>query len=120
MIKTRIAAALFACGALAASTNLAPAHADPANCQTVPWGFLGGQNRTICDSRLNANGSWMRNRIIWTRAHMVPITTSCSGGTYTSFCTSYGGGWQPYAETDNEVYPVTPDTVLPDEPGHLG
>jgi hypothetical protein len=47
------------------------------------------------------------------------MTTNCYGRSYVS-CTSSGGYYAPYAETDNEVYPVTADTVLPDEPGHLG
>lgn len=102
----------------------APAHADPGypQCQTVPWGFLGGQNRTICDGPVRADGSWTRGRIIWVRAHYVPMSgsTSCFGTSYISCNTStWGGYYQPYLETDNESYPVTADTVLPDEPGHL-
>lgn len=98
-----------------------PAHADPIppNCVVQPWGFLGSQQRGLCDGPVRPDGSWMRHRIIATPAHQVPMTTSCYGTYYVS-CRSYGGYFQPYTESDNETYPVTPDTVLPDEPGHLG
>lgn len=114
---------LAAAGAMAAATlsNAAPANADPGypQCQTVPWGFLGSQNRTICDSPIARDGSWSRARIVWKEAHYVPMTTSCYGSSYIS-CTSYGGYSVPYTEFDDETYPVTTDTLLPDEPGHLG
>jgi class 3 adenylate cyclase len=45
--------------------------------------------------------------------------TNCYGGAYSSSCTYYPGGWIEEYDTDDEIYVVTPDTVLPDEPGHL-
>jgi hypothetical protein len=57
---------------------------------------------------------------VWTPAHTTPIRTSCSGGRYYSSCTTYGGDFVPFTINDQQTYPVTPDTVLPDEPGHLG
>lgn len=80
-------------------------------CQTVPWGFLGSQRRTLCDTPVRADGSWLRERTIWWPERWVPVSCgrySCSGGY-----------WQD-AGGNRETYPVTPDTVLPDEPGHLG
>ncbi len=32
----------------------------------------------------------------------------------------FGGYWVNERLISNETYPVRPDTVLPDEPGHLG
>jgi hypothetical protein len=98
--------------------NLAPpdAHADAAGagCQTVLWGFLGSERRTLCDGPIRPDGSWTRERAVWTPAHYVPVT--CSGYYYIS-CS---GGYAVSQSIDSdETYPVTPDTVLPDEPGHL-
>lgn len=94
------------------------ASADPAGCTTDLWGFLGSQRRTICDGPILPDGSWSRGRLFWIPAHQVPLRTSCSGTYYVS-CTSTGGYFQPYTEIGLETYWVTPDTVLPDEPGHL-
>lgn len=121
MIKTLTAAlaALAAAGALAAP----PAHADPYGCVIQPWGFLGSQQRGICDNPMRADGSWMRHRIIAFSAAQIPLT--CSGNTYgggswaNTMTTCSGGYYRPYTETDNEWYSVTADTVLPDEPGYL-
>lgn len=90
------------------------AKADP-GCQTALWGFLGSQRRAICDGPLRPDGSWLRARVIFTPAHNIPVF--CSGSYFIS-CS--GGGWVDTTITDQESYPVTPDTVLPDEPGHLG
>lgn len=107
----------------AALLSAAPAHAEPdpdlgPNCDTVPWGFLGSQRRTVCDGPLRPDGSWERKRSIWTPAHQVPSTTDCYGSSYIS-CTTYGGYFVDMKINDQDTYPVTPDTVLPDEPGHL-
>ena len=97
---------------------LLPAHANAdasgAGCQTVLWGFLGSQRRTLCDSPIGPDGSWTRERAVWTPAHYVPI--SCYGYYYFS-CT--GGYAVSQSINSDETYPVTADTVLPDEPGHL-
>ena len=90
-----------------------PAHAD-AGCQTVPWGFLGSQKRTICDAPLRADGSWDRTRTIWWPSYWV--RGWCSGSYVYMSCTP--GYWMPPGG-NQETYPVTADTVLPDEPGHL-
>lgn len=89
-----------------------PAHAD--GCQTVPWGFLGSQKRTICDGPLRADGSWDRTRTIWWPSYWV--RGWCSGSAYYMSCTP--GYWMPPGG-NQETYPVNPDNVLPDEPGHL-
>lgn len=85
------------------------ASADP-GCQTMLWGFLGSQRRTICDGPIQPDGSWMRVRAVWWPERWVP--TTC--GRYSC----WGGYWQDAGGT-REVYPVNPTSVLPDEPGHL-
>jgi hypothetical protein len=98
------------------------AHADPAACIIQPWGFLGSQQRGLCDGPIRADGSWVRHRVIAQAAHYVPVTgtTNCFGTSFIS-CSSYssGGYFAPYREFDNEFYVVTPETVLQDEPGHI-
>jgi hypothetical protein len=90
-----------------------------ANCQTDPWGFLGSQRRTLCDGPISKDGSWSRTRTIWVPAHYsTPICTSSGGRSYSTNC--YGGYLINQHEVSNETYPVRPETVLPDEPGHLG
>ena len=91
------------------------AKADPVNCQTDLWGFFASQRRTICDTPIRADGSWTRDRVVWTPAHQVPFT--CSYGDYYSSCS--GGYFVEQSIDDTDEYPVTLDTVLPDEPGHL-
>jgi len=100
-----------------ASANPIPGHP---NCDGVPWGFLGSARRILCDGPVGADGSWVRARLEYIPAHYVPATTSCSGGSYSTYCSSYPGGWVDDNVTDEEQYVVTPQTVLPDEPGHLG
>lgn len=83
---------------------------DGIGCQTVLWGFLGSQRRTICDGPILADGSWLRARTIWWPERWIPL--SC--GRYSC----WGGYWQD-AGGNREVYSVNPGNVLPDEPGHL-
>jgi hypothetical protein len=92
----------------------------PPNCEISQWGFLGSKTREICDGPILPDGSWMRRRMIGIPAHYENPSSSCSGDGYSSNCTYYPGGWIGDQFSDNETYPVTPDTVLPDEPGHLG
>ena len=92
----------------------------PPNCQQQRWGFFGSQLRQICDGPIRPDGSWMRHRVVGVPEHYVYPHTSCSSGSYSSYCTFYPGGWVDEVDTDDETYLVTPDTVLPDEPGHLG
>jgi hypothetical protein len=89
-----------------------------ANCRTEPFGFLGSQRRTLCDGPISKDGSWSRERTIWVPAHRTPESCT-SGSDYHSFTTCYGGYWVDQKLISNETYPVRPDTVLPDEPGHL-
>jgi hypothetical protein len=115
--------ALGAFGAILAGTGIGwgigEAKADP-GCQTDFWWTLGSTQRTLCDGPTRPDGSWMRAREFWTPAHQVPLSTYCSGGLYYSSCSTSGGYFQQRTSKGVEVYPVTPDTVLPDEPGHLG
>jgi hypothetical protein len=93
-----------------------PAHAGSI-CKTEPWGFVGSQRRTLCDGPISSDGSWTRERTIWTPAHRTMST--CSSTSYSSYTSCYGGYWVDQTLVSNETYPVRPDTVLPDEPGHL-
>lgn len=97
------------------------AHATPIppNCESRPWGLFGSQTRQICDGPIQGDGSWMRERIIGVPAHYVNASSSCSSSTYSSNCTFYPAGWVDDRISADETYPVTVDTVLPDEPGHL-
>lgn len=114
MKKIKAAAAAVA---VAWSMVSAPAaQALPANCQSQYWllgGLLGrGTQRVICDGPIKPDGSWMRSRAFYASAMMV---TNC--GSYTCWTRAL-----PELNADNteEIYPVTPETVLPDEPGHIG
>ena len=93
-----------------------------ANCKTDPWGFVGSQRRTLCDGPISSDGSWSRERTIWVPAHYsAPMCTGTSSGrSYSSYTNCYGGYFVNERLISNETYPVRPDTVLPDEPGHLG
>lgn len=84
-------------------------------CEQIRWGFLGTQRRTICDTPRRADGSWTRERRIWTPAGYVPGSTYC--GTWS--CSSSGGYYREETTTGYEVYPVNDGNVLPDEPGWL-
>jgi hypothetical protein len=98
----------------------ARANATEPNCQSVPWGFLGSQERLICDDPIQPDGSWMRHRIVGHGSYWTNPSSSCSGGYYYSHCSYDPGGFVPEYHQSDEWYPVRPDTVLPDEPGHLG
>ncbi|MGO8940448.1 MAG: hypothetical protein ACLQLO_26195 [Mycobacterium sp.] len=101
-----------------ASANQVPGHP---NCDVVPWGFLGlTQKRIICDGPIQPDGSWMRHRWQGVPAHYENPSSSCSIGSYSSHCTYYEGGWVEDDVRDDESYRVTPDTIVPGEPGHLG
>lgn len=108
-----ITATLVASAALVLAPQ-ASAYVDM-GCQTDRWGFLGSQGRTLCDGPRNADGSWLRARVVWTPAHQVPST--CYGGYYVSTC--YAGYWVDQTVQSQETYVVTDGTVLPDEPGWL-
>lgn len=89
-----------------------------ANCRTEPFGILGSQRRTLCDGPVAKDGSWTRERTIWTPAHRTPdFCNYNSDRRGISYCT--GGRWVDQTLISNETYPVRPETVLPDEPGHV-
>lgn len=101
-----------AAGAVLMGVGLAyanDAHAAPA-CQSQPWGFLGSQTRTICDEPIRKDGSWTRTRMFTWPSRYV------SGWCSRYYCSA---GYWTEAGGVKETYPVTPDTVLSDEPGHL-
>ncbi len=80
---------------------------------------LRATTRTICDGPLEADGGWMRTRTFYAPAYVTNSYSSCYGAGLFLNCTS-----TPSREveefTRSEVYPVTPATVLPDEPGYVG
>jgi hypothetical protein len=98
----------------AAWTPVANADVHP-GCQNDRWGFLGTQTRSICDGPLQADGSWVRFRMVWVPAHQVPISTYCSSYS----CSTSGGYWQDEQVFEKVKYPVTPDTVVAGEPAWL-
>lgn len=83
----------------------------PIGCQSVPWGLLGSQTRTLCDGPIFPDGSWNRLRVVSWDERYIPL--SC----YSFSCT--GGYTRAAGTSDKEMYKVTPDTVLQDEPGHI-
>jgi hypothetical protein len=122
-----MAAALLATSIIATAVGFAAtSHADDvpapntANCQTDPWGFLGSQRRTLCDGPISRDGSWSRERTIWVPAHNTPYTCQTYGSSNSRSTSCSGGNFVDQHEVSRETYPVRPDTVLPDEPGHLG
>lgn len=118
MNKTLAALVVTASAAtLALSAPPPAARADyTPGCETVRWGFLGSQRRTICDGPVNpGDGGWLRARVIWTPAGYVPRTTYC--GSYS--CSSSGGYYREETLQAKETYYVLPTNVLPDEPGWL-
>jgi hypothetical protein len=108
-----VAAAMVA-AALAAGTIAVAPQASADGCQTVQWGFLGFKRRTLCDSPIGPDGSWMRHRTVYAPGRYVPA--SCDFDYYITCYDGYSTG--PIVSSD-ETYPVSPETVLPDEPGHL-
>jgi hypothetical protein len=137
ILRRTMAGALLASAITATAVGFAAtAHADDAPapnfggpvqpgtiCKTEPWGFLGSQRRTLCDGPISSDGSWSRARTIWAPPHYsTPIcSTHSSRSSYSSSYTDcYGGYFIDEKLISNDVYPVRPETVLPDEPGHLG
>jgi hypothetical protein len=123
---TRLLPATVAANALIAAAIgffASPAHADPPmgpGCQTDPFGPMGSQRRTLCDGPVLPDGSWSRERTIWAPAWYHP--GNCLGGSSPSSSRTNCSPGYPIPEQvfSDETYPVRPDTVLPDEPGHLG
>lgn len=90
----------------------ATSNAEPGmGCERINWGPFGWQYRTICDLPKRPDGSWMRARRVWTPAK-----------TIAPYCNYYTcSGRQYFAENTVafETYPVTDQSILPDEPGWL-
>lgn len=92
------------------------ASADPGvGCETIRWGFLGSQRRTICDGPRRPDGSWTRARAVWTPAGYVPYSSYCSRYS----CSGSGGYYREESTQARETYVVFDHNVLPDEPGWL-
>ncbi|MEU0498799.1 hypothetical protein [Mycobacterium sp. NPDC006124] len=116
---------LSAAAALVALGAPAVGHADPGptagptmGCEVIHWGFLGNDRRKVCDGPKQSDGTWQRTRTVFTPERDTPV--SCSSNPYHpengTFCY---GGYRPETIQTQETYPVTPATVLPDEPGWL-
>ena len=128
--RRTMAGALLIMGITGAAVGLAaPSHADfgqpdfgsppTANCKTDPWGFLGSQRRTLCDGPISSDGSWTRQRTIWSPPRFTSTFCPSRGSGYSStYCS--GGYYVDQRLISSDTYPVRPDTVLPDEPGHIG
>ncbi|MCV7423531.1 hypothetical protein H7K45_23525 [Mycobacterium yunnanensis] len=110
-----VAPVLVAVGTAAAS-QAQGAPSPGMGCETVHWGFLGGDRREVCDGAKQADGSWQRTRTVFTPSHYQPLNC-LSGGSGNLTC--FGGYLVPETTQTQESYPVTADTVLPDEPGWL-
>lgn len=116
-VKRISIAIIFVSAAMFGAAGIARADL-PANCVQQPWLYNGlfgrWTTRTICDGPIQPDGSWMRGREFYADETYVPFR--CSFGTYSGSCS--GGYW--LGEFDKvDKYRVTPDTVLPDEPGHI-
>lgn len=119
-IATAIALGAIITGAVEVRANADPL---PPNCVQQPWwyGSAGRMTvRTLCDGPIQPDGSWTRGRNFYAAGYMAAGNSYCSGGLYSSFCTYNPPHWVPEFDTGAEMYRVTPDTVLPDEPGHIG
>ena len=110
-MRKRLSAAVAATALGLSLMAAPPAQALPAGCVQQPWMIvLRMTMRTICDSPLYADGSWMRGRLFYAPEYWVPVSCSrysCSGGYWLNEYNRY------------EEYPVTDATVLPDEPGWI-
>lgn len=95
-IFAAVAATLFT---IVGVLGAAPANADRQNCLSMPvLGLDPPQARTICDTAIEADGSWMRIREFW-----------------------YIQGTDEQGPViDSDIYTVTPDAIPAGEPAHLG
>jgi hypothetical protein len=78
-----------------------------AGCQTEPFGFLGQQRRTLCDTPIAGDGSWSRQRTIWAPANYTTRSCSSSGSSsYSSpYTNCYGGVLHPRASDQRRDVP---------------
>jgi hypothetical protein len=126
LLAVGIAATALGLAAASHADDAAPDVPSPAlgnaNCKTEGWGFLGSQRRTLCDGPIQGDGSWSRERTFWVPAHEVSSLCTSYGGsssTFMRYSTCSGGYFVPQHVVSSEIYPVRPDSVLSDEPGHL-
>lgn len=105
---------------LVAIWSATPSHAAPPGCEQIPWGFLGSQQRLICDGPIRPDGSWERERVIAVPAHYQNATSHCYSSGYSSDCSFSPAGWVNQVTIEDTSYVVFPDNVLGNEPGHLG
>jgi hypothetical protein len=115
-MRTKVAAAVVMMASTVALA--APASADTPGCVAQPWWYGSAMRQTtriICDGPIQVDGSWMRGRRFYAPAYYVPY--SCSWSRYGGSCG--GDYWVGVFDTGVDVYPVRPDTVLPDEPGWI-
>jgi hypothetical protein len=119
LLRAPLIAAALGVVATAAIVEAPHAKADPPpNCNVTPWGILGIKKREM--RRADPTGRLLdATPDHWVPAHYENPGSSCSSGQYYSNCTYYPGGWVDDQISDNETYPVTAGTVLPDEPGHM-
>ena len=111
------ATAALAAALLAAGVTAPAASANTDNCTEQFWMMgLRAAERTICDGPQAADGSWMRTRSFTAPAFTADGYSVCYGY---GFCT-FTMPKEVAAIDTAETYRVTPETVLPDEPGYLG
>ena len=113
-------AALVTAGAVAAGL-VSPAAASaaplPPNCTSQFWMVgLRAATRYICDGSAGSDGSWMRTRAFYAPAYVADGYAVCYSS---AFCTLTPAKSVPVMDV-RESYRVTPETVLPDEPGYMG
>lgn len=113
-------AALVLAGALALCA--APANADEPGCERVPILGLNPQIRSICDGPIQPDGWWARARKFSSPQF---VHSTCGDYGYVTRTGYYCPPWAPLDtipadEGQVETYIVTPDTIPPGEPGHLG
>ncbi|WP_457920692.1 CDGP domain-containing protein [Mycolicibacterium psychrotolerans] len=103
------------CGLSAVATPALAAPIQP-GCVQQLWMMFGlkATTRTICDSEVRPDGSWFRQRQFYAPAYLAPGHSYCSSYE----CTYYPPEWVPEFNK-YESYMLTPNTVLPDEPGHI-
>ena len=113
----RRAAATLAAVLVAAGCTAPIASATPENCVEQFWRYgLRSATRIICDSPITADGSWTRGRAFTAPGYIADGYGICYSEV---FCT-YTPAREVAALDVRDYYRVTPETVLPDEPGHVG
>jgi len=113
----RRAAAALAAAFIAAGCTAPVAGATPENCTEQFWRYgLRAATRIICDSPITADGSWTRGRAFTAPGYVADGISVCYSAVFCTFTPA-----REVAALDvREYYRVTPETVLPNEPGHIG